>query len=78
VKGLRTYPVDKLPIPPGHTPIEIIIGFMIGKPGRYTSHSLTVDYHVGNSHYQVTVPEAVAVCYPVSKRHPCEAKPPTP
>ena len=56
VKGLRVYPVDKLPIPPGHNPIEIIVGFKIDKPGRYTSHSLTVNYHVGNAHYQLTVP----------------------
>lgn len=78
MKGLRVYPVDKLPIPPGHNPIEIIVGFKIDKPGRYTSHSLTVNYHVGNAHYQLTVPEAVAVCYPVSKLHPCAARPPTP
>jgi hypothetical protein len=78
VKGLRVYRVDKLPIPPGQDPIEIIVGFKIDKPGRYTSQGLTVVYHVGNSHYQTTVPEAVAVCYPVSSKQPCEAKLPTP
>ncbi len=71
-KGQQLYAVNELPIRPGER-VEIVAGLQINKTGSYRAHGLMVDYHIGDKHYRLMVPEAVALCYPASKRHPCQA-----